>query len=89
MDDEYFNFKNVTLVSKNGKFYGEYRHNKNKVYELSHDAFKSMLVLSAQRYLNDKNICKVNKFDFLFDQLEITEDIFEALLYDKKKWINQ
>lgn len=81
-----FSFCDVTLVSKNGRFMLEDRKNKKYVYEVEHDTFKLMLIMAAKySALGIKN--KVNSFDFLFDQLELTEDIFAALLYDHKDWI--
>lgn len=85
-DDDRFSFVDVTLVSKTGRFMFEDRINTKYVYEVSHDMFKDLLVIAAQaKAMGVKN--KANSFDFLFDQLELTEDLFSALLYEHKDWI--
>lgn len=86
-DDNKFSFSDVTLVSKTGRFMFEDRHNTNYVYEVHHDMFKNLLVIAAQA--KSRGVTnKANSFDFLFDQLEMTEDLFTAILYEYKDWIN-
>lgn len=85
-DDNKFSFSDVILISKNGRFLFEDRFNTKYVYEVSHDMFKTLLIIAAKAdAMGVKN--KANSFDFLFDQLEMTEDLFTALLYDKRDWI--
>ncbi|SOK58604.1 hypothetical protein [Yersinia phage fHe-Yen9-04] len=91
--DNKFNFYDVKIISSNksGKFYFEVVKNRSKVYEVSDDLFKTMLV-SASMQQNNKSIgastsTRANSFEYLFDQLEMTEDIFTALLYPE--WINE
>ncbi|ELW0836330.1 hypothetical protein ACRYKS_20180 [Escherichia coli] len=86
-DDGKYSFSDVTLVSKNGRFMFEDRTNTKYVYEVSHDMFKYLLIVSAQaEAMGVKN--KANSFNFLFNQLEMTEDLFTALLYDYADWIS-
>lgn len=85
-DDGKFSFNDVTLVSKNGRFMFEDRKNTKYVYEVSHDMFKVLLVASAQAESTGiKN--KANSFNFLLNQLEMTEELFTALLYNSADWI--
>lgn len=80
-----FSFKDIILVSKNNRFMLEDRKRKNKVYEVQHDTFKTMLVLAAQA--KGRGFTKkVNSFEFLYNQLEVTEDLFTALMYDFTDW---
>ncbi|AFA44438.1 hypothetical protein RaK2_00165 [Klebsiella phage vB_KleM_RaK2] len=82
-----FSFKDIILVSKNNRFMLEDRKRKNKVYEVQHDTFKTMLVLAAQA--KGRGFTKkVNSFEFLYNQLEVTEDLFTALMYDFTDWTN-
>lgn len=84
--NDQFSFCDITLVSKNNRFMLEDRRRKNKVYEVQHDVFKTMLVLAAQA--KGKGFTKkVNSFEFLYNQIEINEDMFTALMYDFKDWI--
>ncbi|AQW88854.1 hypothetical protein pEaSNUABM50_00325 [Erwinia phage pEa_SNUABM_50] len=88
--DNKFNFYDVKLVStnKSGKFYFEAAKNRSRVYEVSEDLFKTMLVAAAQRRnTSEDSSALANSFDYLFDQLEMTEEIFTALLYPE--WINE
>lgn len=80
-----FNFYNAKLVPKNGKFYFEAIRSKTKVYEVSEEQFKMLLV----QLNSTQNICGTEstrkKLDYLLNQLEMTEDLFDALLY--QDWI--
>lgn len=83
-ENDQFSFCDVKLVSKTGKFYFE--EGKRHKIEVSEEMFKSLLVLAA----NMKSKIKLkqnNSFDFLFDQLEMTEDLFTAMLYSYDDWI--
>lgn len=84
--DNKFNFYDVELIStnKSGKFYFEVVKNKSKVYEVDVDLFKTMLV-SAANVKTPKTAA--NSLDYLLSQIEMTEDIFTALLYPD--WINE
>lgn len=85
-DDGKFSFRDVTLVSKTGRFMFEDRRNTKYVYEVTHDMFRYLLVASAQASaFGVKN--KANSIEFLFNQLEITEDLFTAMLYSYADWI--
>lgn len=86
-DDDKFSFSDVTLVSKTGRFMFEDRKNIKYVYEVSHDMFKYILVIAAQAKANGVSN-KANSFDFLFDQLEMTEELFTAILYNHSDWIH-
>lgn len=83
-EDDKFSFKDITLVSKTGKFYFE--DGKKYKIEVTHDMFKSLLVLAANMKNKMPSKNQRNSFDYLFNQLEITEDIFTALLYDYEDW---
>lgn len=88
--DNKFNFYDVKLIStnKSGKFYLEVAKNKSKVYEVNEDLFKAMLVsASTVKNMGLENPKMANTFDYLFDQIEMTEEIFTALLYPE--WINE
>ena len=88
--DNKFNFYDVKLIStnKNGKFYFEAVKDRSKVYEVNEDLFKTMLVTAAYTKNNGlENPKMANTFDYLFEQLEMTEEIFTALLYPE--WINE
>ena len=85
-DDDKFSFCDVQLVSKTGRFMFEDRKNNKYVYEVSHDMFRALLVIAANSQATGHKT-KYNSFDFLFNQLEITEDLFSALLYDHKDWV--
>ena len=86
--DGKFNLYNIELTSKNGLFYFEIVGQKSKVKRVSHGLFKTMLVsaynLKARGIENPK---QANTLDYLLDQLEMTEDLFKALLYPE--WINE
>lgn len=88
--DNKFNFYDVKLSStnKSGKFYFEYAKNRTRVYSVSEDVFKNMLVYaSSQRNTNEHSNTLANSFEYLFDQLEMTAELFTALLYPV--WINE
>lgn len=89
-DNGKFSFEDVTLVSKTGRFMFEDRKNTKYVYEVSHNMFRDLLVIAAnakasgaERYTN------VNTFDFLFNQLEMTEELFAATMYSYSDWISK
>lgn len=85
-----FNFYNVKLIStnKDGKFYFETIKDKSKVYEVNEDLFKTMLVSASNiKSKGLENQKMANTFDYLFNQIEMTEEIFTALLYPE--WINE
>ncbi len=88
--DNKFNFYDIKLVSanKSGKFYFQAVKDRSKVYEVSEDLFKAMLV-SASNIKNAgmENPRMANTLDYLIDQIEMTEDFFTALLYPE--WINE
>lgn len=86
-DDDKFSFSDVQLISKNNRFLFEDRKNTKYVYEVSHDVFKHLLVVAANAKACGFNN-KANSFDFLFDQLEMTEELFTALLYNLSDWIH-
>jgi superfamily II DNA helicase RecQ len=80
-----FNF--VTLESTKGKFYLEHPRKKNIVYEVSHDQFRILFVKMAQD--NAKGIVfenRSNSFEYLMSQLEMNEDLFQAMLYPNSDW---
>lgn len=88
--DNKFNFYDVKLTStnKSGKFYFQATKNRSRVFEVSEDLFKTMLV-SASNTKNQglENPKMANTLDYLLDQIEMTEEIFTALLYPE--WINE
>ncbi|EON7637122.1 hypothetical protein FOI42_RS02240 [Escherichia coli] len=84
-DNDKFSFSDVQLVSKNNRFLFEDRKNTKYVYEVSHDVFKHLLVVAANAKARGIDN-KVNSFDYLFNQLEMTEDLFTALLYHLSDW---
>ncbi|AZU98300.1 hypothetical protein SEPL_071 [Salmonella phage SE_PL] len=80
-----FNF--VKLESKNGKFYFEHPKNKKLVYEVNHDQFRTLFVKMAQdnaRGIELPN--RSNSFEYLMSQLEMNEDLFQAMLYPNEDW---
>lgn len=82
-----FSFSDVKLVSTNGKFYFETSKNRNRVYEVPHDVFRNLLVTAANAKATGLELPnKSNSFEYLFNQLELTEDLFTALMYDNSKW---
>lgn len=86
-DDGKVDFNLVKLESKNGKFYFEHPKNKNMVYEVPHDQFRYLFVKAAHDTTNGvimKN--KSNSFDYLLSQLEMNEDLFQAMLYPNSEW---
>lgn len=89
-NDNKFNFYDVKIISKNkdGKFYNQVIKNKCKVYEVSEEIFKGLLVCAMQSKNDGHEIeGQPSKFDYLFDQLEMNEALFTALLYNE--WINE
>lgn len=86
-DDGTFSFSDVQLTSKNGKFYFEKANNKKLVYEVPHDVFKRLLVQAANAQAAGTDLPgKANAFEYLFDQLELTEELFTAMMYENSKW---
>lgn len=86
--DGKFNFYDVELTSKNGLFYFEIVKDRSKVKRVPHDLFKAMLVSSYNlKALGQETPNQANTLDYLLDQLEMTEDLFKALLYPE--WINE
>lgn len=86
-EDGKVDFNQITLKSKTGKFYHEHPKNRKTVYEVSHDQFKYMLVKEA--VANAKGISiknKSNSFEYLMSQLEMNEDLFQAMLYPNSDW---
>jgi hypothetical protein len=84
-DDGTFGFSDVQLESINGKFYFETSRNKHRVYEVTHDEFRVMLVLVALRENNGLKT-KSNSLDYLMNQLVVNEDLFAAMMYDNSQW---
>ncbi len=85
-----FNFYDVELVSTNpsGKLYFQTPKNKGRVYTVDEDQFKFMLVTASEaRRLGTEYPNQSNSLDYLLDQLEMTEELFTALLYPE--WINE
>ena len=89
-NDGKFNFYDVELISTNpsGKFYFQTPKSKGRVYEVSVDMFKCMLVTASEaKRLGTAPVNGSNSLEYLLDQVEMTEDIFKALLYPE--WINE
>lgn len=88
-DDGKFSFSDITLVSKHKKFY--FKNSKNRLYEVSEEQFKIMFVTIGRNSANKENSItdRYNKemFEFLYEQLEITEELFTAQLYSMEDWI--
>jgi Glu-tRNA(Gln) amidotransferase subunit E-like FAD-binding protein len=85
-----FNFYDVELVCTNpsGKFYFQTPKSKGRVYEVTVEHFKLMLVTASEaRRLGTEYSNQSNSLEYLLDQLEMTEDLFTALLYPE--WINE
>lgn len=86
--DGKFNLNGITLVSKNGKFYFEIVGQKHKVKRVNHDLFKTMLIAAYNlKSLGKENPKQANTLEYLLEQLEMTEDLFKALLYPE--WIDE
>ncbi len=86
-DDGTFSFSDVQLQAKKGKFYFETPRNRKLVYEVPHDVFKRLLVQAANAQAAGMDLPnKSNTFEYLFNQLEMTEDLFTAMMYDNSKW---
>lgn len=88
-DEGKFSFSDITLVSKHKNFY--FKNSKNRLYEVSEEQFKIMFVTIGRNSANNKNVItdRFNKemFEFLYEQLEVTEELFEAQLYNMEDWI--
>ena len=85
-----FNFYDVELVCTNpsGKFYFQTPKSKGRAYAVDVDQFKFMLVTASEaRRLGTEYPNQSNSLDYLLDQLEMTEELFTALLYPE--WINE
>ena len=88
--DNKFNFYNVKLIStnKSGLFYLEYVKDRSKVYSVDEDLFKAMLVAASNtKNMGLENPKMANTLEYMLDQIEMTEEIFTALLYPE--WINE
>lgn len=88
--DNKFNFYNVKLTStnKSGLFYLEYVKDRSKVYSVDEDLFKAMLVAASNtKNMGLENPKMANTLEYMLDQIEMTEEIFTALLYPE--WINE
>lgn len=86
-DDGKVDFNLVQLESKNGKFYFEHPKNKKVVYEVPHDQFRYLFVKAAQDTANNSILKKKsNSFEYLLSQLEMNEDLFQAMLYPNSEW---
>ena len=49
--------------------------------------FKRLLVQAANAQAAGMDLPnKSNTFEYLFNQLEMTEDLFTAMMYDNSKW---
>lgn len=88
-EDNKFSFSDVVLKSKNGKFY--MRDNKCTFYEIDEESFRSLLVLTANRHkeFSKSEVTQISRqslLDFLLGQLELTEELFAANLYDYQDW---
>lgn len=85
-----YNLYDVELICTNpsGKFYFQTPKSKGRVYEVDVTQFKYMLVIASEaRRLGTEYPNQSNSLDYLLDQLEMTEEIFTALLYPE--WINE
>ncbi len=85
-----FNFYDVELICTNpsGKFYFQTPKSKGRVYAVDVEQFKFMLVTASEaRRLGTEYPNQSNSLDYLLDQLEMTEELFTALLYPE--WINE
>lgn len=82
----------LNLIPKKGKFLLADRYSNKIMYEVTPELFKEVLVIAA----NNDYICKtkgiipvnsVNKIDFLLEQLEFTDELFQATMIEYNKWI--
>lgn len=84
-----FSFADIKLVSKHKAFY--FKNSRNRLYEVSEEQFRIMFVTLGRNSVNKENsiVDRYNKetFEFLFEQLEITEELFTAQLYSMEDWI--
>ncbi|WEM33387.1 hypothetical protein EJP02_326 [Escherichia phage EJP2] len=86
-DGKYFIFEDAKLVPKKGKFYLEYPTNKRKVFEVSESTFKMTIVNAASARASGWELPgAANNIDYLLDQLEMSEDLFSAMLFDYTEW---
>lgn len=88
--DNKFNFYDVKLTStnKSGNFYLQVVKDRSKVYTVDEDLFKAMLVSASNiKNMGLENPRMANTLDYMLDQIEMTEEIFTALLYTE--WINE
>lgn len=86
-DDGKVDFNEVKLESKTGKFYFEHPRNRKTVYEVPHDQFRYLFVKAAQDEANGiKFENRSNSFEYLMSQLEMNEDLFQAMLYPNSEW---
>lgn len=84
--DGTFSFSDVQLESKNGKFYFECSNNRKLVYEVPHDTFRTMFVLSA-KWKNNHGLTSIsNSHEYLLEQLVVNEGLFAAMLFDESQW---
>ena len=79
---EQFNIAECELLSTNptGKFY--LQQTKTSIYEVSPEIFIGILVTTYN--CKDYITPSINSFDYLFEQIELNDDWFQALLF--KQW---
>lgn len=84
-EDGSFSFADVQLEAKKGKFYFECSKNKKRVYEVDHDTFRAMFVMSVNwKNAGIPNIA--NSYEYLLEQLVVNEGLFAAMMFDESKW---
>lgn len=87
--DEFLNLDDITLIPKNGKFYNHLARNNCKLYEITEDQFKGLIIKCIEELTRlpiELHKPWIKKWDFLINQIKDDGSNFQMDLFDRTKW---